>query len=156
MARCHVNEAESVGVSKELGGRLEIPAAGALVFDARRRILLVLRGREPARGLWSIPGGKCLPGESAADCCVRETYEETGLRVEVVAYAGRVERNAPAGGVFVIDDFECSLPRDSLPESARAGDDAEAVGWFSRAELVEMLTVDGLVDALTLWSLMPT
>lgn len=156
MARCHVNEAESVGVSADPGRGRQIAAAGALVFDDRRRILLVLRGREPARGLWSVPGGKCLPGESAADCCVRETLEETGLRVEVVAFAGRVEREAPGGGVFVIDDFECSLCPGSLPSSARAADDAEAVGWFSRDELVEMLTVDGLVDALTLWSLMPT
>ncbi len=30
-----------------------------------------------------FPGGKCLPGESAAECAVRECLEETGLRVDI-------------------------------------------------------------------------
>ena len=68
------------------------PCAGGIVFDAGARLLLVRRGQAPSAGSWSVPGGRCLPGESPAAACVREVAEETGLRVEVVRYAGRVER----------------------------------------------------------------
>ncbi len=85
-----------------------IAAAGGIVFDERRRLLLVLRSRPPAALTWSVPGGKCEPGESPAAACVREVGEETGLAVEVIRWAGRVHRPAPGGGRFVIDDFLCA------------------------------------------------
>lgn len=34
---------------------------------------------------WEFPGGECLPGEPEEECARRETLEETGLCVEVVA-----------------------------------------------------------------------
>ncbi|MGX9349565.1 NUDIX domain-containing protein, partial [Microbacterium sp. KNMS] len=37
---------------------------------------------------WCLPGGRLDPGESAAETCVREVLEETGLRVEVVRLVG--------------------------------------------------------------------
>lgn len=131
-----------------------IPCSGAVVFDAFGAILLIRRGREPGAGQWSIPGGKCLPGELATTCCVRETFEETGLEVCIERHAGRVERPAPDGGTYVIDDFVCSLV-GSDPTAARAADDAVDVGWFSRHELEALATVDGLVDTLGEWGLLP-
>ena len=32
---------------------------------------------------WSLPKGKCEPGESYEDCARREVHEETGLQVEL-------------------------------------------------------------------------
>src|SRR4051794_20205753 len=85
------------------------PCAGGIVFDDRGRLLLVQRGRPPAIGSWTVPGGRCLPGEEPAAACVREVAEETGLAVQVLSFAGRVERDAPDGGVYVIDDFTCTV-----------------------------------------------
>ena len=34
--------------------------------------------------LWEFPGGKCLRGETPEECVLRETWEETGLRVSVL------------------------------------------------------------------------
>ena len=58
-------------------------AVGAVVHDEQGRLLLVLRGREPAAGVWSIPGGKVEPGEARESAVEREVLEETGLVVEV-------------------------------------------------------------------------
>jgi 8-oxo-dGTP diphosphatase len=36
---------------------------------------------EVLAGFAEFPGGKCLPGEEASDCAVRECREETGVNV---------------------------------------------------------------------------
>lgn len=102
-------------------------------------------------GRWSVPGGRCLVGESAAECCVREVREETGLAVTVVAPAGRVERDAPDGSVYVIDDFICRVVGGTLA----ADDDASAAAWVSRRELAELPLAPGLAEALAGWALLP-
>lgn len=133
-----------------LGGVL-IAAAGGIVFDERRRLLLVLRSLPPAALTWSIPGGKCEPGESPAAACVREVGEETGLAVEVIRWAGRVYRPAPGGGQFVIDDFLCGV----VGGAVRSGDDAADVGWFDLPAMTRLPLAAGLLEALAGWELLP-
>lgn len=127
------------------------PCAGGIVHDAARRVLLIRRGRPPSAGSWSIPGGRCLPGETPAAACVRELEEETGLEVEVTRFAGRVERPAPDGGVFVIDDFVCRVVGGEL----RPGDDATDARWVARAELAHLPLVAELVESLAAWGVLP-
>lgn len=62
-----------------------VPAVDALVFRGDS-VLLVKRRNEPARGLWSPPGGSLEVGETAEAAAEREVLEETGL----VVRAGRV------------------------------------------------------------------
>ena len=64
---------------------LEVPTASALMFDANRRVLLV---RHSDGDIWTTPGGMIEPGETPADAAVRETWEETGLTVELVRIVG--------------------------------------------------------------------
>jgi 8-oxo-dGTP diphosphatase len=131
---------------------MNISAAGAIVFDPAGRLLLVLRRRDPGAGRWSVPGGKAEPGETPEQACIRETAEETGLIVTVERSAGQLMRLAPDGNMFQIEDFVCSC---AGPWTARAADDAAAVGWFSRAELAELPLVDGLWQVLHDWDLLP-
>ncbi|PZS35550.1 MAG: NUDIX hydrolase [Pseudonocardiales bacterium] len=126
--------------------------AGAIVFDSAGRLLLIQRGRPPAQGTWSVPGGRCLPGEAARDACVREVAEETGLRVSVQRHAGRVERDGTDGRIYDIDDFVCAVVGGAL----QAGDDADEVRWVRCDELPGLSLVPGLLDALAEWDLMPS
>jgi 8-oxo-dGTP diphosphatase len=128
-----------------------VPCAGGIVFDAARRLLLIRRGRPPSQGLWSVPGGRCLTGESPADACVREVAEETGLAVRVLGAAGQVERDSSFGTVYDITDYRCEL----LGGTLRAGDDADEARWVTRAELAGLELAPGLLDALTEWALLP-
>jgi len=125
--------------------------AGAIVRDGEGRLLLIRRGREPGRGLWSLPGGRCEPGEDTAAAAVRETYEETGLVVTAGRLVGRVERPGLAGVTYVIDDLACTVSGGTL----RAGDDATEVRWVGAAELATLPVTDGLLDALTRWDVLP-
>ena len=128
-----------------------VACAGAIVLDGAGRLLLIRRGREPGRGLWSLPGGRCEPGEDAAAAAVRETYEETGLEVTAGRLVGRVERPGPGGTTYLIDDLACTVTGGTL----RAGDDADDARWIGAAELTALPVTEGLVEALTGWGVLP-
>ncbi len=117
--------------------------AGAVVQDDDGRLLVVRRGREPAAGRWTLPGGRVEAGERAADTVVRELREETGLDVEVTGFLGFSEV-FDGDGHRVILDFRAAV----LGGEARAGDDADAVAWVTRHELSARPTTDRLLEFL--------
>ena len=130
----------------------DIPCVGAIVFDERGRLLLVKRANPPAQGKWSLPGGRQEPHESSIDGIVREVREETGLEVEVQREVGTVQRRAPSGDTYVIRDFVCTAPKT---DAVVAGDDAADARFFTIAELGDVDTSEGLLEALRDWQLIP-
>jgi ADP-ribose pyrophosphatase YjhB (NUDIX family) len=68
------------------------PVAGAIPVDERGRVILLRRGFEPGRGLWTFPGGFVDLGESVEDAALRETDEELGLAVELGPLVGVYSR----------------------------------------------------------------
>jgi ADP-ribose pyrophosphatase YjhB (NUDIX family) len=134
--------------------RVRVDCVGGIVRDDAGRLLLVRRRNEPARGLWSVPGGRVEDGESDADATEREVLEETGLRVLVGALAGSVDRDAPDGAVYVIRDYLCAPAPDADTTVVRAGDDAADVGWFTEDELDGLPCSPGLLEALREWGVL--
>lgn len=132
--------------------RLVVPCVGAVVHDDAGRLLLVQRGHDPHRGLWSIPGGRIEPGESAEQAIVREVREETGLDVVPRRPVGRV--TIPGDGVvFDVVDFACSLTRaDAAPVP---GDDADAAAFVDAATLDRLPCTPRLVETLRGWGVLP-
>src|SRR5512134_2538029 len=65
-------------------GKLRLGCSAA-IFDEGRRILLT---RRADNGQWCLPGGGVESGESVAEACEREVFEETGLRVRVKRLVG--------------------------------------------------------------------
>lgn len=114
------------------------------VVLAGDQVLLVKRGAEPSKGIWSIPGGAVEVGETLAQACAREVAEETGVPVRVgpmVEVIERILRDAQ-GRVeyhYVLIDFLCyAQPLDPV-----AADDAAAARWSSLGGLeVFRLTPD--------------
>jgi 8-oxo-dGTP diphosphatase len=128
---------------------VRIRCAGAIVFDDGGRLLLVRRGREPDRGRWSLPGGRCEPGETPAAAAVREVREETGLQVTSGLLIGRVDRPGPDGAVYRIEDFACTVTGGTL----RPGDDADDARYVPVAELAALPLTAGLLDTLRDWNI---
>ena len=128
----------------------DIPCVGAVAFDESGRLLLVRRANPPAQGLWSIPGGRVEPGESAESAVVREVLEETGLAVTIVREVGTVYRDAPSGGRYVIRDFLVTATNGA---PLVAGDDADDARFFAVPELVPEELSPGLLEALADWDL---
>ena len=62
-----------------------VPAASAVVVNEQRKILLQ---RRKDNGMWSLPGGAMIIGESIAQTIVREVKEESGLDVTIVRLVG--------------------------------------------------------------------
>jgi len=116
-------------------------AVGAIVVE-EGRLLLVRRGRGPAVGQWSVPGGRVEPGETLALAVEREVAEETGLEVTCGAFVGWVERIG-TGHHFLIMDFH-AVP-DPPDQPVVAGDDADEVAWVPLDRLTEVELVAGLL-----------
>ncbi len=123
--------------------RWPILGVGGLVFNSRR-ILLVRRGAQPAKGLWSIPGGKLRRGETLTEALQREMLEETGLHVragELVAIYERLPREdgGPSARHYVVLDYLCEPVGGLL----RAGDDATEAKWFAVDDLEQLRLTPG-------------
>lgn len=107
-------------------------------------LLLIRRGREPAQGRWSVPGGRVEWGETLREAVEREVAEETGLVVRCGAYLGFVERISD-GAHYVIHDFSAT---SSATGPLRAGDDAAEVAWVPISDLASVDLVDGMLAFL--------
>lgn len=118
-------------------------AVGAVVLDEAGRVLLIQRGQLPAKGRWTVPGGRVEFGETLEQALLRELQAETGM-------TGRV---GPLCEVFeyiderfhyVILDYLVSEPRGTLA----AGEDAADARFFTLAEIAALETTDGLLAVL--------
>jgi 8-oxo-dGTP pyrophosphatase MutT (NUDIX family) len=64
---------------------LVLPSAAVAIHDEDGRVLM---GLHADRKIWVVPGGLIEPGETPSDGAVRETYEETGLLIELTGVLG--------------------------------------------------------------------
>lgn len=74
----------------------QLAVSAAIFRDGK--VLLVRRARSPAKGFYSLPGGRVEFGESLHAALMREVAEETGLKIEIVGLAGWREVLPSAGG----------------------------------------------------------
>jgi 8-oxo-dGTP diphosphatase len=125
-----------------------VPCVGAVMHDDAGRLLLVRRGHEPGRGLWSLPGGRVEPGETLAEAVEREVLEETGLRVRAGAPVGRIQLPGP-GVTFDVHDLACTLA--DADQHPVAGDDADDVVFADAATLERLPCTPGLLGILRGW-----
>ena len=107
------------------------------IRDKQLKLLLIMRGGEPYRGKWALPGGFVNMDEDLETGARRELFEETGIAdvyLEQLYTFGAVERD-PRERVITVA-YYALIPSDQI--QLRAATDAEAVGWFSMDDLPEL------------------
>ncbi len=115
----------------------EHPIVGAAAIVLRDdQVLLVQRGREPAKGLWGLPGGMLELGETIAAGVRREVLEECGIEVAVGPLAGVFEpmQRDETGRLryhYVVLDYLATYVSGEL----RAADDADDARWVELDKL---------------------
>ncbi len=112
------------------------------------KILLVRRAREPAKGVYTFPGGRVEFGESLTEALTREIREETGLEIEIVGLVGYREALPPrtgGHGHFVILPFAARW----VSGEVALNDELDDARWLPPERAVEGLTVTlGLNDTI--------
>ena len=102
--------------------------AAVILLDGR----LLLATRRPGghlAGCWEFPGGKIAPGETPAECIVRELEEELQLRVSRAVELFRMEYAYPEKRIG-LHFMLCHLAAFSEAMPA----EGQKYGWFTAAE----------------------
>jgi ADP-ribose pyrophosphatase YjhB (NUDIX family) len=85
--------------------RPQLAVSAAIFRDGK--VLLTRRARSPAKGFYSLPGGRVEFGESLHQALAREVDEETALDIDIIGLAGWREMlpAAPGAGHYLIMSF---------------------------------------------------
>jgi len=128
--------------------RFPVPAIGVagIVFNKHRQVLLIRRNQAPAKGLWSIPGGKLEAGESLSEACRREIKEETGLDTEIKNIVAVVERRVEEFHYVIIDFLAVLADQEDITPIAQS--DVDEAKWVELESLAEYELVPGLAGII--------
>ena len=110
-------------------------AVGAVVFKDQK-VLLVKRGKAPAKGVWAIPGGSVELGETLKQAAEREVLEETGIRIKAgdPVYSFEIidrDKNGKVQFHYYIVDLNAEYGDGEVTP----GDDADDAAWVSADDL---------------------
>ncbi len=121
-----------------------ISAAGTVVFRTRDGVQEVLLVHRPRYDDWSLPKGKVDPDEYLPGCAVRETREETGLKVRLGAPVGRVRYPVSAGQKSV-DYWRGHVVRNG---KHKPSNEVDEVRWVPVGDALAKLTYGDEVPVL--------
>ncbi|GFG84137.1 (deoxy)nucleoside triphosphate pyrophosphohydrolase [Mycolicibacter algericus] len=107
----------------------QIVVAGAVIVGST--VLIAQRRRPPElAGLWELPGGKVMPGESEPAALVRELAEELGLDAAAIMVGERLGADVVLNPQMTLRAYlvslKCGEPRP---------DDHQALRWVTAVEL---------------------
>ncbi|MDE3008312.1 MAG: NUDIX hydrolase [Acidobacteriota bacterium] len=114
-----------------------IRAAGGVVhrYDSQGRIEIACIYRE-ARGDWTFPKGKLDPGETFEEAALREVFEETGMRCEIVRFVGATNYTHRKGRPKIVAYYLMTVREGEFAPN----DEVDALVWVPVAKVRSNLT----------------
>lgn len=120
-------------------------AAGTVCFrrvrdgdETKIMVLLVHRTRQKDV---SFPKGKLDPGETMPEAAVRETYEETGLRVSLGINLGLIHYDLPSGGHKQVQYWAAEVAESAVHASTfKPNGEISALEWVELGKVRSRLS----------------
>lgn len=125
--------------------QLKVGSAAMIIQDGQ--VLLARRSHEPWRGYWYLPAGYVEVDETPEAAAIRETLEETGLRIAVDHLAGVYAFNDDPRGNGVLLVYRCSVTGGEL----EASPETDAFGYFAADTMPSLIAGAGHSDAIQDW-----
>ena len=130
----------------------QLAVSAAIFRDGK--ILLVRRAGAPARGFYSLPGGRVEFGESLHAALHREVAEETALKIEIIGLAGWREvlpGTGGGGGHYLIMSFAARwIGREPV-----LNDELDDFRWLAPDALGDLNLTAGLPEVIrSAWGLL--
>ena len=122
----------------------QLAVSAAIFRDGK--ILLVRRARSPAKGFYSLPGGRVEFGETLHAALHREVDEETALKIEIVDLAGwrEVVPGTGGGGHYLIMSFAARW----TGKEPVLNDEHDDFKWLAPDGLGDLKVTGGLLEVI--------
>jgi ADP-ribose pyrophosphatase YjhB (NUDIX family) len=122
----------------------QLAVSAAIFRDSK--VLLVRRARSPAKGYYSLPGGRVEFGETLHAALHREVAEETALKIEIAGLAAwrEVMPAAAGSGHYVILSFAAHW-RAGEPD---LNEELDHYQWRAPDALGELKITAGLLEVI--------
>ena len=122
----------------------QLAVSAAIFRDGK--ILLVRRARSPAKGFYSLPGGRVEFGETLHAALHREVGEETALKIEIVDLAAwrEVVPGTSGGGHYLIMSFAARW----ISGEPVLNDELDDYKWLAPDALGELKVTGGLQEVI--------
>lgn len=127
-------------------------AVAAFILNSKGELLVERRKREPAKGMYDLPGGFADVGETAEEGVRREVEEETSLKVSEAKYLFSLPNvyRYSEFDVHTLDMF--FLCKVSDETELQAADDAAECLWMAPADIhTELFGLRSVRQALHLF-----
>ena len=118
----------------------QLAVSAAIFRDGK--VLLVRRAKSPARGFYSLPGGRVEFGETLHAALHREVDEETALKIEIAGLAGwrEVVPGVGGGGHYLILSFAARW----IACEPLLNDEHDDFRWLTPDAIGDLEVTDGL------------
>ena len=105
------------------------------VLRNKNKFLLLKRFNEPNKGKYVPVGGKIKPFESPYNCVIRETFEETGIKIIEPEFHGLITETSPKDYNWISYIYSVEIDLINKPNSNEG-----VLEWVDYKKILELPT----------------
>lgn len=130
-------DAIKLGIEEKEGYRTPKVDVRAVVFNEEDKILMV---REEIDGNWSLPGGWADIGFTPAEIAVKETMEESGVKVKASRLLAVLDKRCYDHPPDLHYAYKIFIECEILDNTLKTGFETSDAGYYSLENLPELST----------------